>query len=72
VSGVPRWGAGGATGLPTQMPNGEWVRYDDHIAALRRAEARAHAAVLDDGFTEAEIAINALRVALSVLREAQP
>ena len=35
MTGIPRWGASGRTGLPEQMPNGEWVKYADHLEAMR-------------------------------------
>ena len=34
MTSIPRWGASGRTGLPEQMPNGEWVKYADHLEAM--------------------------------------
>lgn len=34
VRKIDRWGASGRTGLPDTMPNGEWVKYKDHIEAI--------------------------------------
>lgn len=34
MTGIARWGASGRNGLPTQMSNGEWVKYADHLQAI--------------------------------------
>ena len=31
---IDRWGASGRTGLPDTMPNGEWVKYRDHLEVV--------------------------------------
>lgn len=37
---IDRWGASGRTGLPDTMPNGEWVKYKDHIEVVNACQQK--------------------------------